>query len=261
MNKWFPNQSTDARISMRLFCFPYAGGGRYVFNGWKHNLPNWVQLMPLSLPGRDMRLKEPRLTDLKVLLDTLESTITPYLDKPYAFFGHSMGALIAYELAHRLVDRGVRLPERLFLSGRVSPTSGYEKDPIHHLPDNELIEKIKKLNGVPNEVLKNKELIELVLPILRADFKLIETWTNDPNKTLDIPISVLGGVDDPDVTAERLYRWKDCTSAFFDMQMFQGDHFYLRASETELLARLAYEIDKLNAKYLTVSNTSEARLQ
>jgi medium-chain acyl-[acyl-carrier-protein] hydrolase len=253
MNKWFPCKPVDARIRMRLFCFPYAGGGVHVFNDWKHMLPDWVQLVPLSLPGRDVRIKEQCLNNLSLLLDELEPTITPYLDRPYAFFGHSMGAQIAYELAHRLAVRDVRMPERLFLSGRVSPTSGYQKDPIHHLPEEELVEKLKKLNGVPTPVLENRELMELVLPVLRADFKLIETWTNDPDKSLDIPITALGGVDDMDVTAERLFRWKDCTNASFDMQLFPGDHFYLRASEAELLARLAYELDKLKPKHNTVT--------
>lgn len=244
-NAWFSISPVKNKPKFRLFCFPYAGGSARAFGTWSKLLPDWIQVMALTMPGRDSRINEPLITDMSDLLDVLELAIQPYLDIPYAFFGHSMGGLMSYELAMRLRHRNCLRPSRLFLAGRSAPGTKNEERILHILPEQEFIKELRELNGIPTELLEHRQLLELVIPIIRADFQAIETWKDTSQGRADCPVTAFGGIDDKHVTPEKLYLWKSHTTASFDMQMFPGDHFFIRSAEVDLIARINYECEKM----------------
>ncbi|CAN5459488.1 alpha/beta fold hydrolase [soil metagenome] len=232
---WFlrPRPMTAPRI--RLFCFPYAGGSASLFHQWPARAPADVELLAVQYPGRATRLREAPLTSLDALLDGLEQAIMPLLDRPFAFFGHSMGATVAYELTRRLESSQQALPAFLFLSGRSAPQLPPVKPPIHALPDHEFVEALRNFNGTPVELLEHEELMLMMMPTLRADFQLLETWSHRERAPLDIPISVFGGLDDQSVPLENLDAWAACTSHKLKRHLFPGDHFFLHQQSDGML--------------------------
>ena len=236
---WFHVQKSIENPSIRLFCFSYAGGSASAFRDWCHQVPDQVEVCSVQLPGRGTRFREPSLTCMNLLLDALVAEITPHFDVPFAFFGHSMGAQVAFELTRRLRDQSESLPVHLFVSGRCAPQIDSSYSDIHNLPEKDFIEEIKKLNGTPDEALQHPELMELVSPILRADIKLIETWKYKDDEPLQVPITAMGGAHDEGVTARHLEGWGNQTSRSFDMQLFEGDHFFINSSRSALLNKIS----------------------
>ncbi|RJG00931.1 thioesterase II family protein [Noviherbaspirillum sedimenti] len=213
---------------LRLFCFPYAGGSATLYHQWPSALPADIELVAVQYPGRATRMREAPCTRLQALLDDIEAGILPQLDRPYAFFGHSMGATVAHELTRRLLAANRPLPKHLFLSGRSAPQLAPRKAPIHALPHAEFIAAMRGLNGTPAEILAHRELMEMLVPIIRADFEVLETWQYEPTAPHTIPLSVFGGIADAAVPLENLDAWADCTTARFKRHMFPGDHFFLQ---------------------------------
>lgn len=220
-----PRPQPQAR--MRLFCFPYAGGSASIYHAWPALLPADVELVAVQYPGRATRVHEPPCIRLGDLLDGLETAIPPLLDLPFAFFGHSMGATVAHELTRRLRAAGKPLPRHLFLSGRGAPQLPSTKRPIHALPEEEFLAAMREFNGTPSEILEHKELMELLLPVIRADFEALETWQYLEETLCNVPISAFGGIADNGVPLEHLDAWAACTSARFKRHVFPGDHFFL----------------------------------
>jgi medium-chain acyl-[acyl-carrier-protein] hydrolase len=183
-------------------------------------------VVAVQFPGRGVRLTEEPLTNIDALLPALMEGLTPALTKPYAFFGHSMGALIAFEVTRRLRRQKKSLPVHLFVSGRGGPRERDWDVKFSELPEAELVAELERYGGAPKEVLENTELIRLMLPTIRADFKLCETYSYVPEDPLDCPISACGGLEDFEVKQERLDTWRDETSAAFKLRMFPGGHFY-----------------------------------
>jgi len=199
-----------------------------MFNVWKRSLPGFIEVCPILLPGREVRLSEPSLTDSVELIDQIASALGNHLDKPYAIFGHSMGALLALELAQTLRSRGLREPSFLFVSGRNASHLPLEQRFLHQLPDDQFLAELDtRYGGLPQEILTNPELLELYLPILRADLKLLETHTHRERSPLDCPIAAFAGTDDRNVSAAGLAAWAEHTSASFETRRFEGGHFYL----------------------------------
>jgi medium-chain acyl-[acyl-carrier-protein] hydrolase len=232
---------------LRLLCFPYAGGGASIFSSWLRQLPPYIAVQPVQLPGRETRLREEPLTSLPRLAESILTEIRPLLDMPFAFFGHSMGALLAFELSRMLRQRSGLEPAHLFISGRGAPQLPELEPPTYDLPETELLEKLRSLNGTPQEVLDNAELLQVVLPTLRADFKVCETYAYSDGHQLSCPMTVLGGLGDVDVPRERLEPWREHTSGPFTLRMFPGDHFYLHTAEQlllQVLYRDLYQIEK-----------------
>lgn len=214
-------RNPQARI--RLFCFPYAGGGATIFRSWPEYLPAEIEVCPVRLPGRESRLLEQPISHLPSLISVLASGLFPYLDKPYAFFGHSMGALIAFELASYLRHCASRNePLHLFVSGHRAPQLPDPNEPVYHLPEAELIERLRHLQGTPEEFLNNQELLRLFMPMLRADFTLCETYVYQQTPAFPYPITALGGLQDPVVSRESILSWEAQTSSTFNACFFDG---------------------------------------
>ncbi len=244
-NAWITCPRPNPHARLRLFCFPYAGGAASTFYKWSDDLPRDVEVCPIQLPGRESRLGESPFTRLEHLLKALISAIRPYLDEPCAFFGHSMGAMISFELTRRLRAQGVRTPMHLFVSGRRAPWLPNPDPPIHHLPDAEFVEELRRYNGTPEIVLKNTELMQLFLPILRADISLNETYHYVPGEPLDCSISAFGGLEDSKVSRDDLAAWRKQTRGPFTLNTFPGDHFFLRSAQTSLLQIICRDLEML----------------
>ena len=234
---WLASRKRDQNSRLRLFCFPYAGGGDFIFREWQNGLPDDIEVCPVQLPGRGARIIEPPFTELVPLIEAASLALAPHLDRPFAFFGHSMGALIGFEIARQLRRDNGSQPVHLFVSGRCSPQT--VKDPtLHELPDSEFIETLRRLNGTPKEMLEDPALMELVLPIIRADFAVCNSYIYAPEPPFDFPITAFGGLEDQTVSRVCLEGWRKHTTNSFIVRMLPGDHFFLNTLRSPLLAAI-----------------------
>ena len=243
--RWLLRPRSDAQTSVRLFCLPPAGGAASFYRDWGDALPPGVEVCPVQLPGRETRLRERPYTRLDPLLEGLVGALAPYLDRPFAIFGHSMGALVGFELARRLRAGAAPEPLLLVVSGHSAPHLPLGHAPLHALPTAQLVEAVRDLNGTPEEVLGNSELRELVLPAIRADFEVCETYVHQPHPPLSCRVVAFGGTGDPLVSRTQLAGWRQHTNGPFAMTMLPGDHFFRGRSRRVLLARLARELAAL----------------
>lgn len=231
----------DAGAALRLFCLPYAGGGASIYGGWGATLPAAISVCPVEIPGRGRRFRERAVPALPVLAERLAAELAPYLDRPFAFFGHSMGAIIAYELTRKLVERGLRA-ERLLASGRRAPQCPGRAEPLHPLPEAAFVERLRGLDGTPEAVLADPELMELMLPVLRADFTLCESYRHAGPAPLACPVSAFGGLADESVRRDELLAWAEVSGGPFRLRMFEGGHFFLNQAGAPLRAALCEEL-------------------
>ncbi len=235
----FVCQRPNPRAALRLFCLPYAGGGLPAFRGWADGLPPAIEVWPAQLPGRGARINEPPFTRMELLVEWLAGEIIPLLDRPSVFFGHSLGALAAFELARELRRAGQPEPVHLFLSGCGAPHLPSTRPPIHALPQDEFLAELRRLNGTPASLLENDELMRLLLPALRADFAVRETYQYRPEPPLDCPLSAFGGSQDARVSREALEGWREHTTGAFSLRMFAGDHFFAFTAARPVLEAIA----------------------
>ena len=235
---WFPLTRANPGARLRLLCLPFAGGGASVYRQWPDALPLDIDVCALQLPGRESRYREPAYTRMDRLLPQLATVVSPRLDRPYALFGHSMGALLALELARELRRRG-RSPVALIVAGHAAPHVSPRQPPLHTLSDDEFRAELRRLNGTPTAVLDNDELMQAVLPTLRADFELCETHTPGDEPPLDCPILALGGRDDPRVSPADLEAWRDYTRGPFRSEILPGDHFFVQTHCPAVLDTIA----------------------
>jgi medium-chain acyl-[acyl-carrier-protein] hydrolase len=241
-DSWIAGRKPNPRARLRLFCFPYAGGAPSVFRNWSDGLPADVEVCPVQFPGRGTRLMEPPFSRLSLLVEALAEALLPLLDKPFALFGHSLGSLVSFELARHLrANHSVR-PVRLLVSAGPAPQIPHRGAPIHSLPEKEFAAELRRLNGTPGELLNHKELMDIVLPSLRADFALYESYRYLSEPPLNCPISTFGGLNDQRVNHDDLEAWRDQTSVSFSIRMFPGDHFFLKTTEPLLLRALSQEL-------------------
>jgi medium-chain acyl-[acyl-carrier-protein] hydrolase len=246
-NPWFPYHKENRQARLNLFCFPYAGGGALIYRNWSRNLPTTVAVQAVQLPGRGNRIQAEPFTNMTALVPATADALFPYLDQPFAFFGHSMGARISFELARYLRRNNGPRPEALFVSGGRAPQVP-DDDPIrYNLPEPEFIEELRRLNGTPPEVLEHPELLQLMIPLLRADFSVVETYEYLTEPPLNCPIFAFGGLQDIDVTRAHIEAWREQTTGHFWMRMFEGDHFFFRTCETDLLRIIGQKLHQLGA--------------
>ncbi len=232
----FPRPNEKAEI--RFFCFPFAGGSPYIFRNWLEFLPVWSEVGSIQLPGRGGRLFETPYRRIENLIEDLSEAMMPFIDKPFACFGHSMGALLIFELARFWRINSIKMPEIIFVSGCVAPQVYEKEKPIHKLPDNDLIGELNRLGGTPQELLENAELMQLVLPALRADFEMLHFYSHKPEPAFNFPIAAFGGDSDKDVDFARLQAWREQTTNDFSMEIFSGDHFFLLSQTLPLLEKI-----------------------
>jgi surfactin synthase thioesterase subunit len=242
---WLAGVKPNPGASIRLFCFPYAGGGTMIFRTWQSGLPSEVEVCPVQLPGRGRRIKEAPCTNVHTLVQELAQGLFPFLSRPFAFFGHSMGATISFELARYLRREHHLMPEHLFISGRRAPHIPATHTHTYNLPEPEFLVALRDLKGTPREALEHPELMELMLPMLRADFELSETYVYLNSPLLDCPMSIYGGRQDDEVRREHLEAWGELTTGEVSLQMFPGDHFFVNTSQTALLRALSQELEHL----------------
>ena len=231
---WFPNINFTSPAPYRLFCLPYAGGGASIFKPWKQKLSSKIEVCPIQLPGRESRFSEPLFNKLKPLIDTLTPLIKPYLDRPYALLGYSFGAIVAFELARKLREKDLAEPFCLYAVACRAPQLPDLDLPMHTMADDQFIEALIKLQGIPEGILQDSELMELYLPVLRADFKIFETYFYSQGQPFNFPIKAFGGVEDTKVSQAQLESWSKQSTHSFSLKMIPGNHFFVDQLVAEL---------------------------
>ncbi|MGI5254866.1 thioesterase II family protein [Actinacidiphila glaucinigra] len=223
---WVRSLAPRPNARLRLLCFHSAGGGPSLFRDWATALPADIEVLAIHLPGHEIRFNEPCLTDYRTTVEQLYPHIRPFLDGVYALFGHSMGALLAYGIAKAAAEHGDRAPARLLVSGCGGPGTPQRRRGRADWSDDELVAELRRMGGTPEEVLAIPTLLEVILPPLRADYSIFESFADPGGPQLRCPVSVLGGEDD-DITPEDLGRWWAVTGADVSPRLFPGGHFFL----------------------------------
>ena len=247
-NGWLVLPKPNPAARMRLFCLPYAGGTPLTFSDWPSALPENIEVCPIQLPGRGMRASEPPFTRLAPLIESLTHALRPFLDKPFALFGHSMGGLICFEFTRTLRRRFNLQPEALFLAGRQAPPIQDRTTARYDLPEPQFVEELRRLNGTPPEILEQPELMRLLVPLLRADFEVCQTYVYEPGPPLDCPMFVFSGLQDDEVSYEELESWRPHTTGTFSLRMLPGDHFFIRTAQSQLFEMISEELRQLLKK-------------
>lgn len=238
-NPWLAYVTPKPSARVRLYCFPFAGGGASIYRRWGTELPDPIEVRPVQPPGREGRIGEPAFRSVGPLVEALAGALPDDLGEglPFALFGHSMGALIAYELVRLLRRQGRPEPVRLLVSAHRAPQQPPPEDPIHGLPEDEFRQRLRELNGTPEAVLAHPELMELLGPLLRADFALNETYVHSAGEPLSCPITAFGGDADEGVTTDDLRLWSRVTRGPFHLHVYPGDHFFLHHQAGHALRR------------------------
>jgi medium-chain acyl-[acyl-carrier-protein] hydrolase len=239
-----PYHKRNPRARVRLFCFPYAGGGASIFVRWSRELGPGVEVCPVQLPGRENRMSETCLKRISEVAELAVEALGPYFETSFALFGHSLGAVIAYEVAQRLRAKEVQ-PQRLIVSAHRAPQIPLPHEPTWDLPDADFKRRLEELNGTPKRVLQHEELLRLVLPCIRADFQLDETYTHRTDyEPLDCPITVFGGAKDAETPESHLQAWREVTRSACEVRMIDGDHFFINTHTAVLIDAVGQALHK-----------------
>ena len=227
----------DPTARYRLFVCPYAGGGGLEYYWWNERVPEGVQICPLILPGRETRLGEPALTSMSEVVDELLSSLARHLDKPYSLLGHSMGAWVGYELLRTLLTRNYPAPDTFHVCARQAPSAGSCLPPLHDLPAARFIAEVQERWGaLPQKVLQATDLLELIIPAMRADLKILHDYVELQGRPpLDIPIAAWWGEGDAAVPYAQMERWREYTTRRFTINKMQGGHFFHRGPNLTLI--------------------------
>lgn len=239
---WLPYSKLDMERKVRLFCLPYAGGAASIFRSWSALLPTEIEVCPIELPGRGTRFREKPVDHLLSLAQAVNDGIVPHLDRPFVLFGHSMGALLGFEVLRRLQRKHGLKPLLFFAAGR-NGAHVPENKISYNLPDPALMHRLQELNGTPTELMEHPEFKVLMMPTLRADFAISETYTYTEAPPLDCPIVALGGIADPETTVEGLNAWRQHTTSPFKLRIFPGEHFFLNTARELMLQTMMEEIN------------------
>ena len=239
---WFVvQQRPSARLT--LYCVPHAGRGASLYFPWRAVMPDWIELRAIQLPGREGRRGEPPMTRIAAIADGLTQAMLPLADRPYAFFGHSMGALIAFETARNLRRLGAPPPRALVLSGRRAPHIVDHDTPIHALPDDDFVAAMcARYNGIPQIILEQPDMMRMLLPVMRADIEAIETYAYRDEPPLAEPFFIYGGRDDAQMAPGHIAGWQSLTRQPRAPRLFDGGHFYLQDARDGLVAALVADL-------------------
>jgi len=242
---WWPFGAPDAGARSRIVALPFAGGGASIYRGARRAWAERFDLSPLQLPGREGRIREAPIARMDALIDVAAPALANALPAPYALFGASMGALIAYELAQRMITLGHPAPSLLVVAASRAPHRVDRSTSLHQLPDDDFIEALRAMKGTPEEVLAHRELMNLVLPTLRADFALCETYRHAEHPLLDCDILAFGGTEDPNVAAGELDAWSERTRGACRTCVFEAGHFFLEERGAEVWGDVARALEAL----------------
>lgn len=234
--RWLLRPRPLEKPALRLIALPYAGGNGTVYYSWQAGLDDGIELNAIMMPGRLSRIDEPVCTSLTELTDVLIDVIHTLSDVPCVFFGHSMGAIMAWYLTHQLGQRGLAMPRHLFLSGHGAPGASRNRSVLQTLSDDEFVLCLKRYNGIQDMITREPALMRLVLPALRADFQLLDQLPDANYPPLNVPFSVLSGSHDPNVSAVSVERWPAFTRAPCSVHYFPGDHFFIQPQRDAVLA-------------------------
>jgi medium-chain acyl-[acyl-carrier-protein] hydrolase len=237
VGQWLERLPRGREADCRLFCIPHAGGAASAFRSWADRLPEHIGLCALQLPGREKRLSEPPYTRFDELIGEAAAALEPNLDRPFALFGHSLGAIIAFELCRFLRPRYA--PVHLFVSGCNAADKVKHGVSVKEKSDHDLLGEMRSYDGTPSDVLMDRELMEHALPLLRADLTLAESYVYRSAEPLTCPISVFGGECDAVTTVDGLKVWEKLTTGPFTFRMFPGGHFFINTARDELLNEIA----------------------
>lgn len=237
---WLRSFETAPPFSTRLICFPHAGGSASYFLPVAKQLSSRLDVLAVQYPGRQERRHEACIDDIATLADRLAEEIRPLADRPMAFFGHSMGAVVAFEVSRRLLTHGIS-PLMLFASGRRAPACT-RNETVHKEGDQALLAEVRRLGGTDLRMLNDPEVVNMILPSLRGDYKAIMTYRCPPGIKIDAPVIALVGDNDPHVSLDEALRWKEHTSGAFDMQVFRGGHFFLNSHASAVMRTITESI-------------------
>jgi len=238
-NPWFSVPRPSASAPLRYWCFPYAGGGAAVWQAWSAALAPATELVAIRLPGRENRLREPCVTRLTPLVERLADEIAAATTSPYVLGGHSMGALLAFEVARRLRHLGLPPPRALIATGARAPHCPRTEPDLHALPDDVFVHEVNaRYGGIPAVMLENRDFLELFVPALRADLEVFETYVHQPGVPLNCPLLALGGTADARVSRDQTLAWREHTTGAFESAFFPGDHFFTQSHAAAVTARL-----------------------
>jgi medium-chain acyl-[acyl-carrier-protein] hydrolase len=238
---WIQVSRPRPAARLQLICLPPAGGGASRYRNWPAHLPEEVEVLPVQLPGRENRFNEPPIESMEQLVSQLAGELAGYLTRPFVLFGHSMGALIAFELIRRLRSSGMA-PVHLFASGCRAPDLPSRSPDWHTLPDPEFIGKLEEMGGIPAELLADRQFLDVMLPTLRSDCILSETYVYRPQPPLNCPISAFGGLQDDEVYPEDVQGWSSHTTKVFRAHMLPGDHFFINSALPHVLRLMVTEL-------------------
>ncbi|MFF4354859.1 thioesterase II family protein [Streptomyces sp. NPDC001530] len=230
----------DARV--RLVCFPHAGGSATFYFPVSRTLSPSVDVLAVQYPGRQDRHNEPCVGDITELAERAVDELLSLDPRPLALFGHSMGALVSYEVARRLESRGIQ-PVRLFVSGRRAPTCVRDEN-VHRRDDNGLIDELKKLSGTDAQILGDPDVLRMILPAIRSDYRAVESYRHQPGPALNCPIVALTGDDDPQVTLDEAKAWSGRTTGGFALKVYEGGHFYLNSHAASVMETISSFIEE-----------------
>lgn len=242
-NPWFLRPVPRRSASQKLICFHHAGGNASLYYQWPASLPDSIELISVQLPGRGNRIAEPCHVDMPELIEELYETVKPELDKPFAFFGYSMGGLVAYELARRFEKEGI-VAKRVFAAAIRAPQVFHQtgRPKCSELADEALMAELRKLGGTPEEMFANRELWDLCSPIIRADYEVLDHYQHAPMPQLRSPLTVFGGDNDAEATPEALGAWKAVCSDDFRLRMYTGGHFFINSHLPSILRAVLYDL-------------------
>ncbi|HEX6354502.1 thioesterase II family protein [Actinophytocola sp.] len=244
MEKWVRRFHPAPHAPARLVCLPHAGGSASFFFPVAKSLAPAAEVLAVQYPGRQDRRDEPVVDDIADLADQILDALRHLDDRPLALFGHSMGAVIGYEVALRMTDAGMPAPTRLFASGRRAPSRD-RAERVHQASDAELVSELRTLGGVDAAMLADPEVLEMILPAVRGDYRAVETYRHDPDRGLDCPITVLTGDNDPRVSLDEARAWAEHTTGPTDLQVLPGGHFFLVDQRDHVLEILRQELSSM----------------
>jgi pyochelin biosynthetic protein PchC len=243
-DKWIRRFHDSPQSRTRLVCFPHAGGSASYYRAMSEELAPSVEVLAVQYPGRQDRYGEPFVTDIGALADRAFEALRPWGDRPFAFFGHSMGAILAFEVARRFQDRGATGPRRLFVSSHRAP-SRTRPGTVHMRDDAGLVAAIRALGGTHQGFLADEEMLAVILPVIRNDYRAIETYSYTPGEPLDCPITALMGDTDSRTTVDDASAWKEHSRGAFELHVFPGDHFYLDVHRPRVVEEISRSLEKV----------------